>query len=227
MSRDQVTLDFGEQREQNGHDLGLDVLFASFANVLLDRDAPHDARICDAVMEGDDLNAATANGSRDNRLAGSGGRHCRQESPGETPNTPNLRAAELSRQVQGTLPLRARFTGAAIGSGFHCLRCRYPYGAGLALLFALLARPTYPEARLPKRSQGGFLARLHHRYRGVCLKQGGGISRIGRYSGFFAGFLTLSLPAPGMRGCAATLSSTVRFICRRRSCVRLRNAGRG
>ena len=36
--RDQVTLDFGEQREQGSHDLGLDVLLAFDTNVLPDRD---------------------------------------------------------------------------------------------------------------------------------------------------------------------------------------------
>ena len=51
---DEVTLDFGEQRKQSGHDLGLDVLLALETNALLDRN-DRDARLYEAVKDGDDL----------------------------------------------------------------------------------------------------------------------------------------------------------------------------
>ncbi len=50
----QVTLDLGEQREEGGHDFGLDVALALDANVLLQR---HEGDTClgEGVEDGDDL----------------------------------------------------------------------------------------------------------------------------------------------------------------------------
>ena len=52
--RNQVTLDLGEQREEGGHDFGLDVALALDANVLLQR---HEGDAClgEGVEDGDDL----------------------------------------------------------------------------------------------------------------------------------------------------------------------------
>ena len=51
---DQVPLDLGEQREERGHDLGLDVARALDADVLLERDEG-DAGLGEGVEDGDDL----------------------------------------------------------------------------------------------------------------------------------------------------------------------------
>ena len=51
---DQVALDLGEQREQRGHDLGLDVTLALDADVLLQRHEG-DAGLGERVEDGDDL----------------------------------------------------------------------------------------------------------------------------------------------------------------------------
>ena len=51
---DEVTLDLGEQREERGHDLGLDVVLALDADVLLDRHEG-DARLGKRIKDGDDL----------------------------------------------------------------------------------------------------------------------------------------------------------------------------
>ena len=49
----QVALDLGEQREERGHDLGLDVARALDANVLLERQAT--SAVAEGVEDGDDL----------------------------------------------------------------------------------------------------------------------------------------------------------------------------
>ena len=51
---DQVAFDLGEQREEGGHDFGLDVVLALDADVLLHRHEG-DARPGEAVENGDDL----------------------------------------------------------------------------------------------------------------------------------------------------------------------------
>ena len=51
---DQITLDLGEQREEGGHDLGLDVARALDADVLLERHEG-DAGLGEGVEDGDDL----------------------------------------------------------------------------------------------------------------------------------------------------------------------------
>ena len=53
-SENQVALDLGEQREQGGHDLGLDVALALDADVLL-QGHEGDARLGEGVEHGDDL----------------------------------------------------------------------------------------------------------------------------------------------------------------------------
>ena len=53
---DQVALDLGEQREEGGHDLGLDVALALDANVLLQRHEG-DAHLGEGVEDGDALAA--------------------------------------------------------------------------------------------------------------------------------------------------------------------------
>ena len=52
--RDQVALDLGEQREERGHDLGLDVALAVDADVLLERHEG-DPRLGEGVEDGHDL----------------------------------------------------------------------------------------------------------------------------------------------------------------------------
>ena len=51
---DEIAFDFCEQREQGGHDLGLEVLTALEADVLLDGDEGHRG-FGDRIEEGDDL----------------------------------------------------------------------------------------------------------------------------------------------------------------------------
>ena len=52
--RDQVALDLGEQREERGHDLGLDVALAVDADVLLERHEG-DPGLGEGVEDGHDL----------------------------------------------------------------------------------------------------------------------------------------------------------------------------
>ena len=56
---DQVPLDLGEQREERGHDLGLDVTLALDADVLLQRHEG-DAGLGERVEDGDDLTQRAA-----------------------------------------------------------------------------------------------------------------------------------------------------------------------
>ena len=56
---DQVALELGEQGEQRGHDLRLDVLFALDTDVLLDRDEG-DGLLREGIEDGDDLTQRSA-----------------------------------------------------------------------------------------------------------------------------------------------------------------------
>ena len=63
--RDQVALDLGEQREERGHDLGLDVALAVDADVLLERHEG-DPRLGEGVEDGHDLTQRPAEAQRRN-----------------------------------------------------------------------------------------------------------------------------------------------------------------